>query len=587
LLDSAPEPPVALEVAGSAGGAALIQAALGPTPQPLQIGVADGERDIDLWLRATSPHGLPLLLHRVVLERTVSVADRLAQVLPLAIGLAVLFLLARREPLGVALVLAVASLAAATLALQVLRDPVALLEERAATRESAQVAIATAVGMAALWRVPGRWLAVAALALVSWILFLPTAHHGLVSDDFLWAREWTVRDVASSFIGPEDPSGASNVYYRPLSTLSHATDSWVWGDRVAGYHVTNLLLHALAGAAALLLLERLGLSRRAALLGALAWLVHPMAASSVAWASQRTDLIVSFFYLSALALMLSPLGARIWPPLVAALLAFGSKEVAISLPAMAALAVRAALPIEARTERRRALGALWALAAGYLAWWVWLFPDKAQAKIFADAPRAAGGAASSRLGLGLVDIYTQVFLPMGYERWWNRAAAVSLGPVLILASFAVVVLLAWRLARDRSPALWAAAALAAAWPGLVSIPLFGLGLVDVYRLGLLPSLGFALAAAAAGCSVEKRVGRAFVLAALVIVSWMAPLAVEAADEWGPGGFYYEMSLSLTRRGEDWLAVFAPRGRARFWAEHDAREHVLGAWKVISPDQPPE
>ena len=59
--------------------------------------------------------------------------------------------------------------------------------------------------------------------------------------------------------------------------------------------------------------------------------------------------------------------------------------------------------------------------------------------------------------------------------------------------------------------------------------------------------------------------------------------LEAHDEWGPGGFYYEMSLSLTRRGEDWLAVFAPRGRARFWAEYEAREHVIAAWRLIDPE----
>jgi hypothetical protein len=44
-----------------------------------------------------------------------------------------------------------------------------------------------------------------------------------------------------------------------------------------------------------------------------------------------------------------------------------------------------------------------------------------------------------------------------------------------------------------------------------------------------------------------------------------------------------MSISLTRRGEDWLAVFAPRGRARFWAEHGAREHVMEAWRLIDPE----
>jgi len=583
LTLSAPGSPVALDVARSPDEAALIQAQLGESPQPIRLRLEPGQRDADVWLRASSTHGLPMLLHRLVLEREARAPDRLLQFLPLGVGLAVLWLMARRQPLGIALAFALASLAGAVLAIQVLHDPAALLELKAGPRERAQIALAALVAVAALWRPPGRLLAFASLALAGALLYLPTAGHGLVSDDFLWARDWSVADVASTFVGPEDPSGESNLYYRPLSALSHATDAWIWGDRVAGYHVTNLVLLALVGAAALLLLEGIGLSRRAALLGALAWIVHPMAASAVAWASQRTDLIVSLFYLSTLAVLLSPLGARGWPALLPALLALGSKEIAISLPAMATLVVWLVLPAEERRPRLRALGALWGLALVYLVWWVWLFPDKATAKLFAEAPRA-GRAPASGLGRGLADIYTQVFAPLGYERWWNRTVPVDLVRVLVLAVVAVLLFAAWRFTRSAPRHPWAAVALCAAWPGLVSVPLFGLGLVDVYRLGLLPAFAFGLAAAAAGHALEKRDARLLLVGLLVVVVWLAPLALAAADAWGPGGFYYEMSLSLTRRGEDWLAVFAPRGRARFWAQHAAREHVLEAWKRIDPER---
>jgi hypothetical protein len=115
------------------------------------------------------------------------------------------------------------------------------------------------------------------------------------------------------------------------------------------------------------------------------------------------------------------------------------------------------------------------------------------------------------------------------------------------------------------------------------VPLFGIGLVDAYRLGFLLCFAFAVAAGAAGHALERRHVRLLLVAALAVVVWLAPRALAAADAWGPGGFYYEMSLSLTRRGEDWLAVFAPRGRARFWAEYEAREHILEAWKLIDPD----
>jgi len=582
LTLSAPGSPVALDVARSPDEAPLIATRLGESPQPIRLPIAPGQRDVDVWLRATSEHGLPMLLHRLVLERETDARDRLLQFLPLAVGLAVLLLTARRQPLGIALAFALASLAVAVLAVQVLHDPVALLELKAGPRERAQIALAALVAVAALWRPPGRLLAFAGLALAGSLLYLPTAGHGLVSDDFLWAREWSVADVALTFVGPEDPSGESNLYYRPLSALSHATDAWVWGDRVAGYHLTNLVLLTLVGTAALLLLERSGLSRRAALLGAFAWMVHPMAASAVAWASQRTDLIVSLFYLSTLAVLLSPLGTRAWP-LLPALLALGSKEIAISLPAMGTLAVWLVLPPEERRPRLRALGSLWALAFVYLAWWVWLFPDKATAKLLGEAPRA-GRAPASGIGQGLADIYTQVFAPLGYERWWNRAVPVDPVRGVVLAVVAILVLVAWHFRRSAARHPWAAVALSAAWPGLVSLPLFGLGLVDVYRLGLLPAFAFAIAAAAVGHALEKRSARLLPIAALVVMTWLAPLALAAADAWGPGGFYYEMSLSLTRRGEDWLAVFAPRGRARFWAQHEAREHVLEAWRRIDPER---
>jgi hypothetical protein len=583
LTLSAPASPVALAVARSPDEAPLVQTRLAESPQPIRVPLRAGQRDVDLWLRATSEHGLPLLLHRVVLEREARAVHRLLQVLPLAVGLAVLWGLGRRAPLAIALAFALAALAGAVLAVQVLHDPVALLELKAGPRQRGQIALVALVAVAALWRTPTRALAFATLGLAGWLLYLPTAGPWLVSDDFLWAREWSRADVASAFVGPEDPAGASNLYYRPLSTLSHATDAWIWGDRVAGYHVTNLVLLALVGAAALLLLERLGLSRRAALLGALAWMVHPMAASAVAWASQRTDLIVSLFYLTSLAVLLSPLGTRGWPPLVPALFALGSKEIAISLPAVATLAVVLALPAEERPPRLRALAALWGLALVYVVWWVYLFPDKATAKLLAEAPRA-GRAPASGIGRGLADIYTQVFAPVGYERWWNRTVTLEPARLAVLAAVAVGVFLAWRYSKAAPRHPWAAVALCAAWPGLVSFPLFGLGLVDVYRLGLLPCFAFAVAAAAAGHALERRNGRLLLIPVLVVVVALAPLALAAADGWAPGGFYYEMSLSLTRRGEDWLAVFAPRGRARFWAQHEAREHVLEAWRRIDPER---
>ena len=580
LTLSAPGSPVALDVARSPDEPALIQAQLGESPQPIRLRLEPGQRDADVWLRASSTHGLPMLLHRLVLEREARAMDRVLQILPLGVGLAVLFLLARRQPLGIALVFALASLAGAALAVQVLHDPVALLELKAGPRQRAQIGLAALVAVAALWRPPGRRLAFASLALAGALLYLPSAGHGLVSDDFLWAREWSVADVALTFVGPEDPSGESNLYYRPLSALSHATDAWIWGDRVAGYHVTNLVLLALVGMAALLLLERIGLSRRAALLGALAWIVHPMAASAVAWASQRTDLIVSLFYLSTLAVLLSPLGARGWlaparrPPSRqqggrhnaardgdARRLARAARGGAAAPPARARRALGAgprvpgvvgvALPRQSRRE-----GVRRGAASG-------------------PRPRVrARPRPRRRLHPGLRARRLRTLVEPGRSVDWvrssswrgghPRARGLALPPQHGAASWAALV---GRVAGSVSPC-----------PCSGSAPWTSIGSGCCLR-----SLALA-AAAAGGHALEKRDARLLLVAVLVVAVWLAPLALAAAEAWGPGGFYYEMSLSLTRRGEDWLAVFAPRGRARFWAQHEAREHVLEAWKRIDPER---
>lgn len=574
---SARQQSVELDVAASHAGAPLLTARIGPAPERLRVPLAGAERQLDLWLHARASKGLPLRLHRVVLARSASPFDRLVQWLPLLGGLTA-FLLLLRRPLPLALLLAVVVMACTALAAFALHDPLGLLELRPGRQRLAQTALVAVLACGALWRPPGRRLALATLAATSWLLFLPTARSGLVSDDFLWARRWTLSDVASTFVGPEDPSGKSNVYYRPIPSTVHAVDSWVWGDFVAGYHLTNMLLHPLAGAAALLLLERLGLGRRAALAGALAWAVHPMSASAVSWVSQRTDLLVSCFYLSALLLLLSPLGRRIWPPLVAATLALGSKELAISLPAVAGVSVWLFLPPAERRSRVAALLALCLLAVAHVTWWVYLFPEVAGGRVFGGGPAPPPGDASPGLLRGLAEAMASVAWPVGYEKWWKMRLD-PLSPATLLACAAIPLVALWlrRCSACGRRSAGAAAAFSVVWVPLVSLPLFGIRLVDLYRLGFMPAFAFALAAAAVFAHLEH--GGAWRPVPLfgVLVAWLAPLALGTAAQWGPGGFYYEMSLTLERRlGGQWVTGLSPLALDLYTHQLAASDHVLAA-----------
>jgi hypothetical protein len=53
--------------------------------------------------------------------------------------------------------------------------------------------------------------------------------------------------------------GGTSGYYRPLTALSLAADRAVHGDKARGYHITNLILHALVAALLVWILLDVGL----------------------------------------------------------------------------------------------------------------------------------------------------------------------------------------------------------------------------------------------------------------------------------------------------------------------------------------
>lgn len=92
------------------------------------------------------------------------------------------------------------------------------------------------------------------------------------------------------------PAGLPNY---PLFYTSFWLEYRLWGPNPAGYHATNLVLHALNGVLLLALLRRLGMSRTAAWVVALLFAVHPMQVESVAWITERKNVLSGAFYLLA------------------------------------------------------------------------------------------------------------------------------------------------------------------------------------------------------------------------------------------------------------------------------------------------
>jgi tetratricopeptide (TPR) repeat protein len=129
-------------------------------------------------------------------------------------------------------------------------------------------------------------------------------------------------------------------HYHPLTWLSLGVDYTLWGMNPAGYHFTNILLHAITAVLAyylILLLLQIGFHKEwappglkmGAVLAALLFAIHPLRVESVAWVSERRDVLSGLFYLATLLLYLRG-------RLVAALAAFAcallSKVIVVTLP---------------------------------------------------------------------------------------------------------------------------------------------------------------------------------------------------------------------------------------------------------------
>ena len=246
----------------------------------------------------------------------------------------------------------------------------------------------------------------AAVFLAALLLFAPTVAHDFVWDDrsillpnIARLEGSSLGEVLASDFFRESQEHGPFDYWRPLVVLSHAAERSLFGDRPAGYHAVNVLLHALASLLVFLLGLR-ALGRPAlALAAGLLFAVHPAHVEVVAWVSGRSDLLLGLFL--ALALwgdwQAARTGLRRWQAVaqLGFLAALFSKESAAVFPALiAARAWLAGGPHEGLRERatgalRAALPALATLGA-----YLWL-----RYGLFDVAPPQGSPAGASSLSV--------------------------------------------------------------------------------------------------------------------------------------------------------------------------------------------
>ncbi len=133
---------------------------------------------------------------------------------------------------------------------------------------------------------------------------------------------------------------------RPFTKLTFLVDRQLYGDRPAGYHLLNLLLHLASGVLAYNVVCRLGGSGSTAFWTAGLFLLHPVATEAVTYISGRPTGLMTCAYLAAFLLFLQATdveqrGSRWTLTAVSAVaclsLSLLSKETAIVFPALLAL----------------------------------------------------------------------------------------------------------------------------------------------------------------------------------------------------------------------------------------------------------
>jgi tetratricopeptide (TPR) repeat protein len=140
------------------------------------------------------------------------------------------------------------------------------------------------------------------LAVVTFAVYLPTLRNDFVNyddSDYVTANPHVQSGLKWENIEWAFTTGhASN--WHPITWLSHMIDCQLFGQQPAMHHLVSVLFHVANVVLLVLLLNKMtGAVWRSVIVAAL-FALHPLHVESVAWASERKDVLSAFFFLLAL-----------------------------------------------------------------------------------------------------------------------------------------------------------------------------------------------------------------------------------------------------------------------------------------------
>ena len=153
----------------------------------------------------------------------------------------------------------------------------------------------------------------------------------LLDHDRIW-RGFTVENVHWAFTSSQPAA-----LWQPLVWLSYMIDVELYGRNAAGFHLTNVALHACNVILVFAVFCAGTRQRWPSTFVAALWAVHPLHVESVAWVTERKDVLSTFFGLLAiLAYIRSTRAAKSWRLLSLGAFAASlmSKQMLVTLPCL-------------------------------------------------------------------------------------------------------------------------------------------------------------------------------------------------------------------------------------------------------------
>jgi Flp pilus assembly protein TadD len=396
------------------------------------------------------------------------------------------------------------------------------------------------------------------LALATLAIYAQTATHGYIAyddDQYVYENPWVKAGLTASNVA----WAFTTFFYanwHPLTWISYMLDISLFGLNPGAQHLVNVAFH---GASAVLLFLALGrMTRqpwRSALVAAI-FAVHPLRVESVAWISERKDVLCTFFEMLTLLLYVrytARPGRRSYLAVAAAFaLSLLAKPMAVTFPLVLWLLDywplgRLGWPFEAAAIRRLFLEKTPLLAMATVAAVLTFLAQRGYGAVV-SLTRLPLAARAANAAIAYVAYMGKAFWPEDLAVLYPSRAPVPGAAVAALLILAAITAAAWRWVKQR-PYF----AVGWLWYLGMLVPVIGLvqvgvqSMADRYTYVPMVGLSIALVWTVAGL-VENRpaLRTAAVAVAIAALVALAGAAYRQAAYWKTSRTLFEHTLTVTR-----------------------------------------